>query len=152
MNYLKLSDITNRLVNSFNYETDILLDDIDKNLKLSREMFKNFDERFKRISDDDWKLLLNKAVSRDHDECSICMNKYELPKNINETRKLSKVELDKLNSKPIVLLSCSHIFHSVCLSTFEELNLDKVNVCPECRSAYKKREIGSFYSLVDYLV
>ena len=44
------------------------------------------------------------------------------------------------SSKPVVLLSCTHIFHNICLKTFEELNFDKLPVCPECRSAYKKNE------------
>jgi len=49
----------------------------------------------------------------------------------------------KMNFKlrPIVLLSCSHVFHSVCLQTFEELNFDKLPACPECRSIYKKCDL-----------
>lgn len=110
------------------------MEDIDKNLKISRETFKNFEEKHRLISEEEWNNLLTKAINRNHDECSICMNKYSLK---NSTSKLE----NGYESKPIVLLSCSHLFHSVCLETFEELNLDKINFCPECRSVYKKREI-----------
>ncbi|RNA40205.1 RING finger 32 isoform X1 [Brachionus plicatilis] len=138
----KLSDITNRLIQSFNYDADNLLEDIEKNLKKSRETFKNFDERYRHISEEEWSSLLTKVINRNHDECSICMNKYNLPCSIFDLEKC----LDQNEAKPIVLLSCSHLFHSVCLNTFEELNLDKINVCPECRSAYRKREISTFFN------
>lgn len=81
--------------------------------------------------------ISKKASERHNDECSICMNSYKLP------FKISKREICAKN-KPIVLLSCSHVFHTICLSTFEELNFDNtVHVCPECRSAYKKLELNS---------
>lgn len=118
------------------------MEDIEKNLKKSRETFKNFDERYRHISEEEWSSLLTKVINRNHDECSICMNKYNLPCSIFDLEKC----LDQNEAKPIVLLSCSHLFHSVCLNTFEELNLDKLNVCPECRSAYRKREISTFFN------
>lgn len=129
------------MIQSFNYDTDNLLDDIDKNLKKSRETFKNFDQRHRSITEEEWSALLARAIDRNHDECSICINKYILPNSILNLEKF----LNQNEAKPVVLLSCSHLFHSVCLKTFEELNLDKVNVCPECRSAYKKREISTFF-------
>ena len=64
------------------------------------------------------------------------MNAYKLP------FKIEKKENSGLK-KPIVLLSCSHVFHRCCLETFEELNFDNSPVCPECRSTYKKLELTS---------
>lgn len=58
----KLSDITNRIVNSFNFDTDTLLNDIDANIQKSRETFKNFEEKFKIISDERWTELLSKVI------------------------------------------------------------------------------------------
>jgi hypothetical protein len=65
---------------SFNFDADRLLNDVDKNLKESREIFQNFENKFKSISEEEWTALLQKAVQREHNECSICMNHYEIPK------------------------------------------------------------------------
>lgn len=48
---------------SFNFETEILLNDIDHNLEISRQTFKNFDERFKITTDAEWTDLLDKVRS-----------------------------------------------------------------------------------------
>ena len=84
--------------------------------------------------------ISKKASERHNDECSICMNSYKLPFKIFITEACQQPNIPK---KPIVLLSCSHVFHLCCLETFEELNFDNLPVCPECRSAYKKLELTS---------
>lgn len=66
---------------SFNMNRDQMLADIDRNLAESRKAMRDFDLRFGReeISEAKWCELFDKASQRDHDECSICMNKYILP-------------------------------------------------------------------------
>ena len=49
----------------------------------------------------------------------------------------------KSKSRKTVLLSCSHVFHDVCLQTFEELALTEGRPqCPVCRSLYQKKVIA----------
>ena len=42
-----------------------------------------------------------------------------------------------------VLLSCTHVFHSTCLRTLEEMAMvDMRNTCPVCRAHYQKKVIN----------
>ncbi len=75
----KLTDITNRLVQTFNYDADNLCSDIDKNIEESRRMLKNFDDKLKVIDEENWLYLMKKAMLRNNDECSICINKLDIP-------------------------------------------------------------------------
>ena len=74
-----MSDITNRIVQSFNYESDSLISNIDENIQKSREIFKNFDEKFGVITNENWNHLMRKAICRKNEECSICFNRLEIP-------------------------------------------------------------------------
>lgn len=48
----------------------------------------------------------------------------------------------KSSKKALVLLSCTHVFHSTCLAMFERLDINIFShVCPCCRSEYKKIEL-----------
>lgn len=40
----------------------------------------------------------------------------------------------------VSLLSCSHAFHSQCLSAFEEFNIYEVSLCPVCRASYRSQK------------
>jgi hypothetical protein len=39
----------------------------------------------------------------------------------------------------VSLLSCSHAFHSQCLSAFEDFNIYEVPLCPVCRASYRSQ-------------
>ncbi|XP_038046163.1 RING finger protein 32-like [Patiria miniata] len=52
---------------------------------------------------------------------------------------------DRHGHRHTVLLSCTHVFHLVCLQAFEELSLAQTKVCPVCRSGYQKKVLSSFY-------
>ncbi len=56
-----MSDITNRLVQTFNYETDNLINDIEKNIEQSRETMKNFEEKMKVVDEERWSQLMLKV-------------------------------------------------------------------------------------------
>ncbi len=74
------------------------------------------------LSINQWKELEEKTVERgDHiNECPICM--------------------EKLKDRESVILSCSHVFHKVCLRNFEKFT--SVNKCPICRcEKYEKKNI-----------
>ncbi|KAI8767405.1 RING finger protein 32 [Biomphalaria glabrata] len=51
-------------------------------------------------------------------------------------------ERGAVNARPTrstVLLSCSHVFHSTCLKTLEEIAMLNINTCPVCRAHYQKK-------------
>ncbi len=48
---------------------------------------------------------------------------------------------DTQTQRQTVLLSCTHVFHRVCLEAFEELALAQTKVCPVCRAGYQKRAL-----------
>jgi hypothetical protein len=61
----KLTNITNRIVHSFNYDesrAENLIQNIDENILKSRETFKKFDEQFKIITEDQWSELMKKVI------------------------------------------------------------------------------------------
>ena len=65
------------------------------------------------LSVDQWRKIEKETTKREvfKGECPIC--------------------LDKLASRESVILSCSHVFHKVCLHNFEKLS--SVTKCPLCR-------------------
>eukprot|EP00494_Astrolonche_serrata_P025687 UN25948 len=69
-----------------------------------------------------WDIIREKALARDISDCPICM-----------------CTLDK---KPCILLSCTHIFHAVCINSFENFKKKMFNhECPLCRTVYEKTEL-----------
>jgi len=65
------------------------------------------------LSLEEWKQVELKTVKREDfkGDCPICM--------------------DKLSSRESVILSCSHVFHKICLKNFERFS--QVTKCPLCR-------------------
>ena len=67
----------------------------------------------------------------------------------------SKQELDAPTAtgqnriRATVLLSCTHVFHSTCLRTLEEMAMvDMRNTCPVCRAHYQKKVI-TFWAVLN---
>ena len=72
--------------------------------------------------DVDWQEAKAKGVAREEEQCAIC--------------------LTGLWSRPVCLLSCSHMFHAACVEGFERYALPgNQNKCPCCRSQYQKKLI-----------
>ncbi|KAL2634486.1 hypothetical protein R1flu_005965 [Riccia fluitans] len=78
----------------------------------------------------DWHLVVNKALERGESECPICIGEL--------VRRGPK-------QKGLAWLSCSHMFHIECISTFEEFNKSSEtcvgNLCPVCRSPYERMDM-----------
>lgn len=54
----------------------------------------------------------------------------------------SKMMPSSTRARSTVLLSCTHVFHTTCLRTLEELAMaDLRNTCPVCRAHYQKKVI-----------
>ncbi|OWZ01414.1 RING finger protein 32 [Phytophthora megakarya] len=102
---------------------DALLAEFDKSLNMSRRMFQENGPETDNVAlcpgGDDWAAIFKKAKARDEHECAICINSFS-----------SSME-------GVSLLSCSHTFHSQCLSAFEDFNIYEVPLCPVCRASYR---------------
>lgn len=77
----------------------------------------------------DWKQVKHCMSSRGNEDCPICM-------------------LPLLKSRHAVgcsLLSCSHTFHTKCITSFEEFEFVRGGnpTCPICRHAYSRRDLVS---------
>ncbi|KAI9993939.1 hypothetical protein PInf_016461 [Phytophthora infestans] len=110
---------TDRLVTAMSKRddsVDVLLKEFDKSLRVSRHVFQDcFPETKTGLmlpEGDDWLATFKKANARDDRECAICINGFS-----------SSME-------GVLLLSCSHAFHSQCLSAFEDFSIYEVSLCP----------------------
>lgn len=93
----------------------------------------------KPLNEDEWKSIEAKTIQREDtkSKCPIC--------------------LEYLSLKSTVILSCSHIFHKICLSNFERMSCPykKDRKCPICRTTnyetkdyYKDKEIFVRISII----
>jgi hypothetical protein len=153
----KLSEITDRIIASCDFDLNELFNEIDRTVQQARAIRQAFDARIRTIDDDEWLDIQKRAKQRNELECSIC--KCSLQPVIIETiikkpaMKTNKNKLEKLfpqlkpvekkpeqlpPKRPLVLLSCTHVFHATCLQMFEEYCCDPTPNCPICRTAYQK--------------
>ena len=157
----KLSEITDRIVASCDFDLRDLFNEVDRNLEQARAIRRAFDARIRTIDDDEWRDIQQRAKKRNEFECSICKcslqpislekttnpvkvkkNKLEklfpqLQSTSNNVKSKSDVQLS-LPKRPLVLLSCTHVFHATCLQMFEEYSCDSTHNCPVCRAVYQK--------------
>lgn len=151
----KLSEITDRIVASCDFDLNELFNEIDRNVQQARAIRQAFDARIRTITDDEWVEIKQRAQSRNELECSICkcllqpvtkeiILKKSLKKNQNKLEKLfpqlkPKEKISEQQPKrPLSLLSCTHVFHATCLQMFEEYSCDPTPSCPICRTTYQK--------------
>ncbi|OQR82061.1 RING finger protein 32-like [Thraustotheca clavata] len=121
----KISSISSRIVRAMDSRADsidALLAQFDQTVILSRSVF-NPTEAIdtKCQTSDKWASALLKATTREENECPICIN--------------------AIDSKPMMLLNCSHVFHTDCLNAFESFNIYEVHLCPVCRCNYECRAL-----------
>lgn len=117
----KFLDISGKLVESYenhNEDVSVLLETIDNNIATNQSIMDHFERLHLEKNWDDVQI---KAIERENDECPIC--------------------LSALNAKhhKLVLLSCSHMYHSHCLLSYEKYCEQTNNSCPLCRTSYSKR-------------
>ena len=123
----KLSTATNRLLHlmeSKDNDLDELFAECDHALALARSTLEEASHSFAPLSDSEWDAIRFRATERGVQECPICM-----------------VSFAKQPEKPVMLLSCSHLFHHNCLSCFEQFaTASNGNTgCPICRASYQKQ-------------
>jgi len=121
----KLTRTSNKIIRNQEKKKDaidVLFAELDNNLQLSRMAMSAAEIRGSLISDDQWSKAKIEWEARKETECPICISTME--------------------KKKCVMLSCSHLFHSKCLASYEKFtvtNNSKAPACPICRSAYLKR-------------
>ncbi|KAH9104630.1 hypothetical protein LEN26_014995 [Aphanomyces euteiches] len=129
----KLSSISSRIVRAIDAREDsidALLAEFDKSMSLSRQVLNGESSTTTASSCDGlmtvdkWHEALRKAVLRDEKECPICINLIDSA------------------TKPVTLLSCSHVLHTDCLDAFESFNIYEIHLCPVCRSHYDARVLA----------
>ncbi len=74
-----------------------------------------------------------KAAGREDNDCAVCMCSISL----RPVKRQSKSD-PPLDLRPIALLSCSHVFHDRCITSFEVYRKEDVPQCPMCRCSYEK--------------
>jgi len=124
----KLIKVNQKFVDKCDLNADQLLNDISANIQHSRMLSQQLDTRLNRINEEEWLQIEAQALSREVNDCCICMVELATP----------QTQRGECLRRPIALLSCSHVFHDVCLTTFEQLQF-KMPECPVCRSAYQKK-------------
>ena len=93
-----------------------------------------------------WLRAKRDVVKRNDDDCPICFSAMGILKKNKvsdsavhcqpvSTRNKNEEQLDR---RPVMLLSCSHVFHAACLRSFESFKVFEDLTCPMCRSGYEK--------------
>jgi hypothetical protein len=160
----KLSEITDRIIASCDFDLNELFNEIDRNVQQARAIRRAFDARIRTIDEDEWLEIQKRAKQRNELECSICKcslqpvlietiikkpaiktNKNKLEKLFPHLKSIESKPVEKKQEqlppppkRPLVLLSCTHVFHATCLQMFEEYCCDPTPNCPICRTAYQK--------------
>ncbi|XP_049975886.1 RING finger protein 32 isoform X3 [Alexandromys fortis] len=135
----KFTEISHRLLCSYNTNIDELFSEIDLCLAVNRSILQQLDERCgHEITEEDWEKIQVQAAHREIYECSICLT----PLSFHGDCRQAAVGTSGQRPRETVLLSCAHLFHHACLLALEEFSLGDnapFRACPLCRSCYQKK-------------
>ncbi|TPX63453.1 hypothetical protein CcCBS67573_g08676 [Chytriomyces confervae] len=94
---------------------DALFREMDLSIKLNQDAFDKFTEWYPE--EDDWDYVLDQAYKRNvnplEESCSICLS------SLSEHKCQDSVKNARQQRK-IALLSCGHVLHDLCISSFEK--------------------------------
>ncbi|XP_028288671.1 RING finger protein 32 [Parambassis ranga] len=133
----RLQELNDSFVRYCHTDMEAFLSDIDRSLSSSRRVFQQLERKsVSEPQENDWDRIKSKVVQRGVWDCPICL-----------TALCNPAESDGCNHqchRRTMLLSCSHLFHQLCLEAFEAFTVfsaDGIPSCPLCRSAYHKKLI-----------
>ncbi|XP_053115108.1 RING finger protein 32 isoform X2 [Hemicordylus capensis] len=133
----KFTEICQRLLNSYDTCVDELFSEIDSTIAASQNVFQQLDKTLGPfLSEAEWGKIQMQAFRQDISDCPICI--MPLAHSVHLQDGLLQ-DSHQACPRHIVLLSCSHMFHSACLQAFEEFSLGERPICPLCRSCYQKK-------------
>ncbi|EDL37234.1 RING finger protein 32 isoform X1 [Mus musculus] len=135
----KFTEISHRILCSYNTNIDELFSEIDVCLAVNRSILQQLDERCGQIiTKEDWEKIQAQAAHHEIYECSICLT----PLSFHGDGRQAAIGTSSQRPRETVLLSCAHLFHNACLLALEEFSLGDnapFHVCPLCRSCYQKK-------------
>ncbi|XP_039982512.1 RING finger protein 32 [Xiphias gladius] len=133
----KLQELNDSFVRYCHTDTEAFLSDIDRSLSSSRRVFKQLERKsVSEPQENDWDRIQNQVIQRGVWDCPICLNalcSLNLPTEAGRS--------NHQQHRRTVLLSCSHLFHQLCLEAFEAFTANSRPSCPLCRSVYHKKLI-----------
>ncbi|XP_049641256.1 RING finger protein 32 [Suncus etruscus] len=122
----KFTELSQRLLRSYQTNVDELLSEVEHCLALNRGILQQLEESWvHELSGQDWERIQAQALQRESSECTICLGPLQVPGT----------------SRATALLSCSHLFHHTCLLALEDFTVGYTSPCPTCplcRSCYQK--------------
>ncbi|KAL2777899.1 RING finger protein 32 isoform a [Daubentonia madagascariensis] len=134
----KFTEISHRILCSYDTNIDELFSEIDHCLAINRSVLQQLEEKCgHEITEGDWQKIQIQALHRETYECSICLT----PLSLSSDCQHAAVGTHQ-RPRETVLLSCSHVFHHTCLLALEEFSLgdsSSFHTCPLCRSCYQKK-------------
>ncbi|GMI26165.1 hypothetical protein TeGR_g2084 [Tetraparma gracilis] len=95
----------------------------------------------------EWLSVWNSTTKRSGvHECGICLCACDIPA-VPAPSALAGVAPPSASSE-MALLSCTHVFHQKCILSFEQFNIyEGVNLCPICRTDYKRIGVGEVLAI-----
>ncbi|KAK9527660.1 hypothetical protein VZT92_014202 [Zoarces viviparus] len=133
----KLQELNDSFVQYCHTDTEAFLTDINRSLSSSRRVFQQLERKHvSEPQESDWDRIQSQVVQRGVWDCPICLTalcSLSLPTEADASSHQQR--------RRTVLLSCSHLFHQLCLEAFEAFSTESRPSCPLCRSAYHKKLI-----------
>ncbi|XP_039899687.1 RING finger protein 32 isoform X1 [Simochromis diagramma] len=133
----RLQELNDSFVRYCHTDTEAFLSDIDRSLSSSRRVFQQLERKsVSEPQENDWDRIKSQVIQRGVWDCPICLTALS-----NLSLPTVSARSNHQQRRPTVLLSCSHLFHQLCLEAFEAFSADSRPLCPLCRSAYHKKPI-----------
>ncbi|XP_029313187.1 RING finger protein 32 [Cottoperca gobio] len=133
----KLQELNDSFVRYCHTDTEAFLSDINRSLSSSRRVFQQLERKHvSEPQESDWDRIQSQVIQRGVWDCTICLTAVFSPSPPTEAGTSSHRQ-----HKRTVLLSCSHLFHHLCLEAFEAFSIESRPSCPLCRSLYHKKLI-----------
>ncbi|XP_034005527.1 RING finger protein 32 [Trematomus bernacchii] len=128
----KLQELNDSFVRYCHTDTEAFLSEIDRSLSSSRRVFEQL--KRKHVSEpqeDDWDQIHSQVIQRGVKDCPICLTALSIAPEAGSSSQSQR--------RHTVMLSCSHLFHQICLEAFESFSTESRPSCPLCRSVYCKK-------------
>ncbi|KAF1373101.1 hypothetical protein PFLUV_G00256820 [Perca fluviatilis] len=133
----KLQELNDSFVRYCHTDTEAFLSDINRSLSSSRRVFQQLERKHvSEPQESDWDRIQSQVIQRDVWDCPICLTALCRPSLPTEAGTSSHQQ-----QRRTLLLSCSHLFHQLCLEAFEAFSIESRPSCPLCRSVYHKKNI-----------
>ncbi|XP_039693170.1 RING finger protein 32 isoform X4 [Pteropus medius] len=140
----KFTEISHRILCSYDTDIDELFAEIDHCLAVNRSILQQLEDKCgHKLTDEDWQRIRAQAQHREARECPICLTPLSMG---SDGPGEPPGPGGGQPCRETVLLSCSHTFHHACLLALEAFSWgdsSPFHACPLCRSCYQKRVLES---------